>query len=486
MEENSSVLSCGANWLALCFAFALGEACGFAASHYAALWPVAALAAPVVALGLVASGVRGVRFAVAFALGLVLSLAAAHARNEALADATVRACGTPFARTFAVEGDARVRVGRDGVRWAAVPARTCALRVRVILPLADGDEPPARGESWECAGWLERTAHDDPSRRRVLWVKGRGTYARRIGRGAFASRLAALRADLSRRMGVGLDDPDEADLARAILLGERTRLTGDERNAFVAAGTIHVFAISGLHVMLVAEALALALALVGCPLRGRGVVLVPVLWLYVALTGGSPSAVRAAAMASLKFLAPLFWRRADGLVAWSLTFLVVYARDPLMFFDVGCALSFAVMLGLVFWGRFAHEFVPNRVASALVMTFAAWAVGTPIAAHAFGRFTPGGLLANLALLPAAGVGVKASIAGVLASFVSDRLAAYANNFAALVTRTMSGLSRLVAALPGANVSVEPWPLAACVGWYVALALLLWLLRSVLTRRRRQL
>ena len=155
-------------------------------------------------------------------------------------------------------------------------------------------------------------------------------------------------------------------------------------------------------------------------------------------------------------------------------------------FTNSCALSFAVMLGLVFWGRFTHEFVRNRVASALVMTFAAWAVGTPIAARAFGRFTPGGLLANLALLPAAGVGVKASIAGVLASFVSDRLAAYANNFAALVTRTMSSLSRLVASLPGANVSVEPWSLAACVGWYVALALLLWLLRSVLTRRRRQL
>ena len=100
-------------------------------------------------------------------------------------------------------------------------------------------------------------------------------------------------------------------------------------------------------------------------MRGRGVVLVPVLWLYVALTGGSPSAVRAAAMASLKFLAPLFWRREDGLVAWSLTFLAVYALDPLMFFDVGCALSFAVMLGLVFWGRFAREFVRNRVASAL-------------------------------------------------------------------------------------------------------------------------
>ena len=475
-------MSCGARWLALCAALAAGEACGFAASRFAALWPAVAAAALALLLALFAFAVPWLRYAAAFAAGLVLALAAAAARAEALVEAEVLNSGRPFAREFAVAGGVRVSEAKDGVRWASFPSDAGALRVRVILPLSGADAAPEPGETWACAGWLERAKTDDPARRRALWVKGAGTYARRT---KGASRLARIRRELSRRMGVGLPAASSAaDLNRAILLGERARLDRASRDAFVAAGTIHVFAISGLHVMLVADVIVFALVLAGCPVRVAGLALAPLLWGYVALTGASPSAVRAAAMATLRFLAPLFWRKDDGLVAWSLTFLAVYGRDPLMFYDVGCALSFAVMLGLVLWGRFTRDFVPNRLAATLVMTFAAWAVGTPIAAHAFGRVTPGGILANLALIPAAAVSVKTALLGVLSSFVSVRLAAHVNNFAALVTEGMSDLSRLVASLPCANFEVEPWPLSLCAAWYAAIALLLWLLRSVLARRRR--
>jgi len=482
-------MTCPAKWLALCAALAAGEACGFAASRFAALWPAALCAAPLPALACRAVRGRGGFAAAAFAAGLALALAAAHARNETLAEATDRSCGSPFARAFSVGEPVRVLPPKGGVRWVSFPSAAGRLRVRVVLPVGEGGRVPAPGETWACAGWLERTASDDPSRRRALWVKGAGTYARLAAEapsGTPAARLRRVREDLSRRMGIGLRDASAADLGRALLLGERSRLPKRDRDAFVAAGTVHVFAISGLHVMLVAGTLSFALALAGCPVRLAGPALVPLLWLYVALAGGAPSAVRAAAMASLRCLAPLFWRRDDGLVAWSATFLAVYAADPLKLYDVGCALSFAVMLGLVFWGRFARDYVPNRLAAALVTTLAAWAAGTPVAAHAFGRVTPGGVLANLALLPAAAASVKASLLGLAASFVSDRLAAYANNAAALVTDAMSSLSRVVASLPGANVEVAPWSLPVCVAWYAALALLLWLLRSVLARRRRTL
>ncbi|MBQ2346630.1 MAG: ComEC/Rec2 family competence protein [Kiritimatiellae bacterium] len=480
-------MSCAAKWLALCAALALGEACGFAASRYAAAWPAAAAALCAIALLLYGAGARGLRLFLTFSAGLLLSLHAAHLRNEAVAEATWRSSGTPFARVFRVEGDPRVTPERNGIRWASFPCSAGPLKVRAVVPLRRRVAPPVRGEEWECAGWLSRARYDSAGSRRMLWVKGRGTYARRVPsrRGAFAALVASVRAELSRRMCLGLDRESEAAaLNRAILLGERSRIPKEERDAFAAAGTIHVFAISGLHVVLVAETLALVLALLGVPGRATGLLLAPALWMYVAVTGFSPSAVRAAAMYTMSGLAPVFWRRPDGLVAWSVTFLAVYALDPMKLYDVGCALSFAVMLGIVFWGRFTADFVKSRALAAVVMSLAAWAVGTPIAAHAFGRVTPGGIMANLALIPAAGASVKAALAGVFASFLSERLAAHVNNLAALVTKAMAGLSRAVASVPGANVEVEPWSVAACVAWYAALALLLFLLRSRLSRRRR--
>ncbi len=482
-------MSCPANWLWLCISLALGETCGFALSKVAALWPAFAALALAVSLALYAFGARGTRFVVTFFSGLLLALVAAHERNTALEEATWRSTGKPFTRVFKVTGDAKCSRPRNGVSWTSFPASASSVKVRVIYPRRQGEAIPKRGEEWQCAGWLERMKEDEPGRLRKLWVKGKGTYVRRIEtkRGRFAAWLVDARAELSRRMGIGLDESaNAADLNRAILLGERTRLSRADRDAFVAAGTIHIFAISGLHVMLVAHCIFMALMFMRCPLRFAGLLLVPALWLYVAMTGCSPSSVRAATMASLQYMAPLFWRKPDGLVAWSMTFFCVYAADPCKIYDVGCALSFAVMLGIVFWGRFTAEFVKSRALSAIVMTAAIWAAGAPIAAHAFGRVTPGGMLANLALIPAAGISVKAALAGLFASVFSERVAAHINNFAALVANGMSGLSRAVAKIPGANFEVTPWSIPACIAWYALLVLALVLLRAYLTQRKRRL
>lgn len=478
-----------ANWLILCGALAAGEACGFALSKFASLWIEYAMLSAVLILALYAFGAKGLRFIAVFLIGLILASAAAHTRNEALAEATLRNSVTPFTRIFKVEGDARSLPRKNGICWTSFPATADFLKVRVVFPRKANDPCPKRGELWECAGWLERMKEDKVSLRRSLWVKGTGTYARLVKsqRGTFAAKLADFRSELSRRMGIGLDESDPAvALNRAILLGERSRLSKEDRGAFAAAGAIHVFAISGLHVMLVAQVLFFTLAICGCPLRPAGLLLVPVLWLYVAMTGFSPSAIRAAAMATLYHLSPLFWRRQNGIVAWSLTFLFVYAIDPMKMHDVGCAMSFAVMLGIILWGKFTADFVKDKILSSLIMSVAIWAVGTPIAAHVFGRITPGGIVANLALVPAAGVSVKAALAGLLASVLSERLAAYANNLAALVANVMSGLSHFVASLPGANFEVAPWSITACIAWYAALALLLAALRGYLIRRRRKL
>jgi len=42
---------------------------------------------------------------------------------------------------------------------------------------------------------------------------------------------------------------------------------------------------------------------------------------------------------------------------------------------------------------------------------------------------------------------------------------------------MADLSRIVASIPGADIPVEPWPISVCAAWYLALALLLWLLQK---------
>ena len=458
--------------LILCAALAVGEACGFAAPSLAPLWPFAAGLVALTALFGYGLKVRGWLALAVFGLGATLALRTCAARQEALDDVRIRHAGRPYAAEFAVEGPVSARRDASGRTWASFASTLGPLAVRVVIPCT-ADALPREGERWRCAGWLARKAEGGGGRL-PFWSCGRGSYARPAAGGASGPSVwrRRVREDFAARLGLGLGSaPQVADLHRAILLGERTRIEPSLKANFVAAGTMHVFAISGLHVLVVARVLAFLLLWTRLSARWSGLVLIPLLWGYAALTGLAPSAVRATAMLTLTYLAPCVWRRPNGLVAWALTFLGVYGLAPARLHDVGCALSFAVMLALVLWSRWGVR-AGGRLVDFLAFTAVAWTASLPIAAHVFGRITPGGLLANVALAPLAAGSVAGSLGGVLLSFVSDDLAAVANNLAAVCTQLMVGLSEGIAALPGASFEIAPWSSGACLLWYAGLLLAL--------------
>lgn len=297
-----------------------------------------------------------------------------------------------------------------------------------------------------------------------------------------ASPAGRIRRELSRRVGLGLGhDGEAAALNRAILLGERSKIPWRTRRTFVASGAMHVFAISGLHVMVIAGLLRLLLQPLSVSRRWVGVLSLPLLWGYVAVIGWAPSAVRAATMASISAFAPVFWRRPNGVIAWSLTFLLVHVADPLKIANVGSALSFAVMLAILLTVELTRD-EPSGWRRKGLVALAAWAGGLPIAAHVFGRVTPGGLVANLLLIPVAQGMVAVGAVGCAVSFVSERLAAHVNNLAALLTTLMVGVAEAVSRFPGGNMEVT-WSIGTCLAWYVALVLAAWLYRSVRQRQK---
>lgn len=325
--------------------------------------------------------------------------------------------------------------------------------------------------------FLSASVEQEQLYREKPWMRGQPSHERqRPEASGFASEL---KADLSRRVGLGLDaDCEAASLNRAILLGERFRLPKRLKKVFVASGTMHVFAISGLHVMAVAGVLMFLLAFTFIPQRMVGVVAIPILWGYVHLVGCAPSAVRAALMASFCLLAPVFWRRPNLLQSWALTFLLIHVCRPCLITDVGNVLSFAVMLAIALAAE-GGRFVGLRVSSFWI-TIVAWAAGVPISAHVFGQVAPGGILANLILITAAECTVVSGAVGLIVSFVSETVAAHCNNLSALCTKGMVGISELISRLPGSNFEVPRWTLLQCAEWYallVLIAVLIFLRRS---------
>lgn len=473
-----------AKWLILCAAVALGEALAFAAPSCAiALRYTVLIAAVFVVLMGCGWRVYGAFVLACAAFGFFR--AGVHLANQQhiFEQARLWNRGAPLEAVFEVPEEVSVWANKRGGTNIFFKASLGEVPVNVRISRWQGDEVPRMGERWRCAGWLNT---DKPERggRFAYRVVGRGTFARREASAPQWSLplfLHRLRLDFSRRLGIGLPESSEAvKLVRAIILGERAHLPTETREAFVDAGTIHVFAISGLHVMVVAKILSILLLATLIAPRFLGFALIPLVWLYVVLTGSTPSAIRAALMASIYFAAPLFCRAPDGLIAWAITFLGVHLVDPALLQHVGCQLSFAVVLVLILSVRAARPYgVGVRI---LVLTLATWAAGIPLVAATFGRYTFGGLVANLLLVPAAECAVIVGSAGLLASYLSSALAAYCNNLAVLFADAMEGVSFLTASLPYAHGTTSPWTWWECLLWYAALALSLWGLRVRGARR----
>ena len=327
--------------------------------------------------------------------------------------------------------------------------------------------------------FLSASVEQERLYREKPWMRGKPSYERQ-GHEASGGFASGLKSDLSRRVGLGLDaDCEAASLNRAILLGERARLPKRLKDVFVASGTMHVFAISGLHVMAVAGVLMFLLALTFLPQRLTGAVTLPILWGYVYLVGCAPSAVRAALMASFCLMAPIFWRRPDLLQSWALAFLLVHVCRPQQITDVGNVLSFTVMLAIALAVE-SGRLMGFRI-SFFWITVVAWAAGVPIAAHVFGQVAPGGILANLILITAAECTVVSGAVGVVVSFVSETAAAHCNNLSALCTKGMVGISELVSRIPGSSFEVPRWTLLQCAEWYALIVLIVFL---VFLRRSR--
>ncbi len=471
-----------------------GEVLGFALPGLADAWGWVGVWGGLALLAAYGWRVRHVGFPALLLLGVVLAL-----RTEAtlrdLLEGNEGFYGPRPVLEVPVEGEVNCcRNTKTGTWRVDFQSHLGPIPLKVVLPIPNEETIPRVGETWRVDGWIsQKKGLRSRYSRRTLWVP-EPTWAGRVAAARFDVARAgwtALGEELARRAGEGLSwCPELAGLNRAILLGRRNDLSRERKRAFVDAGTIHVFAISGLHVMVVAWLLQSLLARVGVSPRGCGLIGLPLVWAYVVLTGARPSAIRAATMASLMFAAPVLGRRSDSLAAWSITALGVYALSPELVFDLGCALSFTVMFGIVFWCHWSRHFRPwfaegsrwRKWAGNLGVSFAAWVAGVPLAASAFGRFTPGGLLANLVVVTCAGWMVKLGASALAVSFVCIPLAALLNNAAAACTWGMTVVSERVAALPFSSFEVTPWPISLCGLWYLFWFLVLLALGAVLPRR----
>jgi competence protein ComEC len=312
--------------------------------------------------------------------------------------------------------------------------------------------------------------------------------------GAWGRFCAAADSRLEAILRIGLaENPAEAKLYVAMMLGQKQELDEHHRELFIQSGTMHLFAISGLHIAGIAVAVNTLLLLVRLPSRGRFVVSTLLLWAYVEITGRDPSAVRSFWMVTCLFGAQQWRAPGNSLAALITSALVVLVIDPHQLFSAGFQMSYGIVAALLLygvplqelwlekwrpwsylpkenWGRWRHwchgfgEWSLGLIALGLASTL----VSLPATLNFFNLITPGAFFTNLVLIPLSTpvlfAGVCALIAGGLGL---APLAMLFNHAAALLLAVMAWLVERVVEVPGVA-----WPAGYTQAWLGAAVLAL--------------
>ena len=292
----------------------------------------------------------------------------------------------------------------------------------------------------------------------------------------------------------GLPEQDEAlELLWAMSLGWRAALTGNVAAPFMQSGTMHLFAISGLHIALVAGILVALLRVIRLPRSWAGGVAIPLLWFYTAATGWQPSAVRASVMMTLILGAWALKRPVNILNSLGAAAFLILVWNPQELFRASFQLSFVVVFSLTLVMPPVFEWLQARVrpdpylprqlwprwrrwilepsywiVGALSVSFSAWLASAPLVAHHFHLFNPIALLVNVPVVLCGTLALASCMGSLLCGEWLEPATILFNHSAWFFMRCMMGLSEWAASLPHAWQYVRSPELWMMIGWYALL------------------
>lgn len=280
------------------------------------------------------------------------------------------------------------------------------------VPLAPGDRVEGGFRLRYTAGGAQRqTYHRGDGIFLLCYPKGSPDIIP-AQEGSIASLPAVLRHSILSLLEQILPS-DTLGFAQALLLGERSELPFQLQWDLKTSGIYHIAAVSGMHMSILFAVVHLLCwkkrfltALFGYP----------VLLLFAAVAGFTPSIVRACVMQGLMLLALLVDMEYDPPTALAAAVLVILGINPLAFTSVGFQLSVGCMMGILLFAEKIHDFLLKKTrlgpvkgstrkakcirafVASVSVTLGAMSLSSPLCALYFGNISVAGILTNLLTL----------------------------------------------------------------------------------------
>ena len=304
------------------------------------------------------------------------------------------------------------------------------------------------------------------------WEKKGGNHGNLVLHWALSLREGAMESFI--RNGLG---DKELAVVSALVLGYRENLDEELQREFAGAGAMHVLCVSGLHVGIIYLVLNFLLGFLH-RFKNRRVIqtsiILLLLWFYAAMTGFSPSVLRATIMFSFVIVGMGLGRPTsvyNNLAASALLLMII---DPWIIAQVGFQMSYLAVLSIVALYPVFYELATIRnpmlekVWALVCVSLAAQLAIGPLSLYYFHQFPNYFLITNLIAVPLAGLVIYAALGTLLFSAV-PLLSFFAGKI----------LYGLVFAMHHSVHFIEGLPFSTLSGLYISLPEMLGLLMVML-------
>jgi ComEC/Rec2-related protein len=280
------------------------------------------------------------------------------------------------------------------------------------------------------------------------------------------------------------DSPEIHGLISGMVLGARDETPDEIEEQFQQTGTLHLFAVSGLNVAIVAQLLWILAIAARVPRQWAIALIIPALFFYAAITGLNTSSVRAALMGAILLGGFFVERKVLPVNSVAAAAFLILCYDTNQLFSTGFQLSFAVVLAIIILAERLYRllvrwwepdpFLPRNLlgniprlaerawqaaARGISVSVAAWIGSTPLILPYFNLITPVSLLANLVVVPLAFFVLAIGLMSLLVAALIPALTIIFNNANWSLAWAILSAVQVLARAPAGHVYLERprWP-----------------------------
>jgi len=289
----------------------------------------------------------------------------------------------------------------------------------------------------------------------------------------FVRKILSLRHKLGSHIEKYLEPPESAILS-AVLLGKRRGIPPGLKDLFVKTGTLHILAISGLHVGIIYFALRLILNILRVPPKVAVILSVLFLAAFTILTGARPSILRSATMFSILAFSELLKRKTGTFGLIGLSAFIILMANPNQVFNAGFILSFVAVLSIVVISPYVRLFRPVSI------SLAAYLGLMPLLAYYFGLISPVVIIANLVVVPLLFLIMGSGLLFITLGFLSEFLAVAFGESAWVLLLLLENSVKVLKKLPFSYFEIDPPRLWMVIAYYIVLCVAIAAFRRVKT------